>query len=62
MQEIKINVTLTERQVEEVLIGLDTWKDISNRNRSGHASTINPIMKMLQKEMKKAKKEIGAGQ
>lgn len=62
MPEIKINVDLTEKQVEEVLIGLDTWKDISNRNRMGHASTINPIMKMLQKEMKKAKKEIGAGQ
>jgi len=62
MEEIKINVTLNEKQVEEILIGLDAWKEISNRNRSGYASSINPIMKMLQKEMKKAKKEIGAGQ
>ena len=62
MEEIKINVDLTERQVDHVLIGLYTWKEISNRNRSGHASTINPIIKMLEKELKKAKKEIGAGQ
>lgn len=62
MQEIKINVTLNEGQLEHILEGLYTWKDISNRNRQGFASAINPIIKMLQKEMKKAKKEIGAGQ
>lgn len=62
MKEVEINVTLNEGQLEHILEGLYTWKDISNRNRQGFASSINPIIKMLQKEMKKAKKEIGAGQ
>lgn len=62
MQNYEITVALNKNQLEYILDGLYTSKEISNRNRSGHASSINPIIKMLEKKIKKAKKEIGEGQ
>lgn len=59
MKEIKINVTLTKEQADYVLEGLYTFKEISNRNRSGYASSLNPIIKLFDRAIKK---EIGAGQ
>ena len=75
MNEIKVELTLNERQLEYIIDGLFCAKEISNKNRSGHASFINPIIKMFDKERRrlwaqknvsgiyeKASKAVGAGQ